>query len=311
MSGARHPRPRVLALFGPTAVGKSALAHHAALALGGEIIVADPFQRYRGLEIAADAHPPVAARGVRSHMVGDLDLAQASSAGEYGTHAASCIDGVLARGRVPIVAGGTALYVRAAIAEVGFPSSPEPGLRAEVEATVERDPAWAAAELGRLDPDRAAATDLDNPRRLARALELARGGAPAASGRLLQGGDRHPTLLVAVIRPRPALDARIAARVARELDEGLVREIDAALARTDLSREAAQVIGVREVRALRDGSLSEDTLADALAARTRRLARRQLAWLRRLPVAATIDLGARPAEAGLADLLRLWRDSGR
>ncbi len=90
-----------------------------------------------------------------------------------------------------------------------------------------------------------------------------------------------------------------------------MREIDAALARADLSREAAQVIGVREVRALRDGTLAEDALADALAVRTRRLARRQMAWLRRLPVAATIDLGGRPAEAGLPALLRLWRDPGR
>lgn len=311
MTEGRHPRPRVLALFGPTAVGKSALAHLAALTLGGEIVVADPFQRYRGLEIAADTPAPIAEPGVRSHMVGDLDLAEASSAGDYAVRAASCVDDVLARGRVPVVSGGTALYVRAAIAEVGFPSAPDPAIRDEVEARVARDRAGAAAELARLDPLRAAATDVENPRRLARALELVRMGAPADSGRLFGGGDRHPTLLVAVVRPRPVLDARIAARVARELDDGLVREIESAIARPDLSRAAAQVIGVREVRALHDGTLTRDGLADALAARTRRLARRQLAWLRRLPVAATIDLGVRAPESGLPELLRLWREPGR
>jgi tRNA dimethylallyltransferase len=109
----------------------------------------------------------------------------------------------------------------------------------------------------------------------------------------------------------PVLDARIEARVRRELDEGLVGEIERALARADLSREAAQVIGAREVAAMRAGALAPGDLPGALAARTRRLARRQLSWLRRMPGAVPLDLGGRASAAGAAHLLRRWRESGR
>jgi tRNA dimethylallyltransferase len=303
-------RPRVLALFGPTAAGKSALAHVAALALGGEVVVADPFQRYRGLEIAADAPRPHEHAAVPYHLVGDLDLAESSTAAGFARRATAVVDDVLRRGRVPIVAGGTGLYLRAALADLEFPPPADPVLRDEVERLVASDPAAAAEELRRRDAGLAASTDLANPRRLARALELARLGARRGD-RLFEAPDRHPTLLVAATRPREVLDARIEARVHRELEEGLVAEIERALARPDLSREAAQVIGMREVEAVRSGDLTPDDLPAALAARTRRLARRQLAWLRRMPEAVVLDLGARAAEAGAAHLLRLWRESGR
>jgi tRNA dimethylallyltransferase len=220
------------------------------------------------------------------------------------------VDDVLRRGRVPIVAGGTGLYLRAALAELDFPPPPDPSVRASVEALVARDHVAAVEELERRDPALAGTTDLANPRRLARALELARSGAPRGT-RLFDAPDRHPTLLVAVTRPRPVLDARIEARVRRELDEGLVGEIERALARADLSREAAQVIGAREVAAMRAGALAPGDLPGALAARTRRLARRQLSWLRRMPGAVPLDLGGRASAAGAAHLLRRWRESGR
>lgn len=304
-------RPAVLAIFGPTAAGKSAVAHAAALALGGEIVVADPFQRYRGLEIAADSPRAHERAQVPYHLVGDLDLSESSSAGEFGARAARVVDDVLGRGRVPIVAGGTGLYVRAALSDLRFPPPADPGVRAEAERLVAADPAAAAAELTRRDPARAARTDLANPRRLARALELALAGAERHDDALFDSADRHPTLLVAVTRPRPVLDALIARRVRRELADGLVAEIERALDRPDLSRAAAQIIGVREVRAVREGSLAADDLPEALAARTRRLARRQLQWLRRMPAAREVDLGDRPAVTGLAHIMRLWRDFGR
>ena len=233
MSARGPERPRVLALFGPTAAGKSALAHVAALALGGEIVVADPFQRYRGLEIAADAPRPDERAAVPYHLVGDLDLAESSTAADFGARAAVVVDDVLRRGRVPIVAGGTGLYLRAALAELDFPPPPDPSVRASVEALVARDHVAAVEELERRDPALAGTTDLANPRRLARALELARSGAPRGT-RLFDAPDRHPTLLVAVTRPRPVLDARIEARVRRELDEGLVGSLE-----TDFEDDAA------------------------------------------------------------------------
>lgn len=316
----------MLALFGPTAAGKSALSLAAARALGGEIVVADPFQRYRGLEIAADAPGPADRAAVPHHLVGDLDLTQASTAGDFAARAHAAVDDILERGRVPIVAGGTGLYVRGAIARLAFPERGDAGVRRWAEDLVRDDPAEAAEELRRRDPRAAARVDLANPRRLARALEVARlraageavrgggthaeAGAPPSAERLFAGPPRRPTLLVALDRPRPVLDALIATRVQRELDDGLVDELMRALDTPGVAREPLQIIGAREVAAMRRGEIAPDALPGMLAARTRRLARRQLQWLRRMPDAVPLPLGEAPALDALGRLLDLWREAG-
>ena len=301
----------VLALVGPTACGKSALAHAAARALGGEIIVADPFQRYRGLEIAADSPRAADRAEVPYHAVGDLALTERSTAATFALVAHAAVDGARARGRVPIVAGGTGLYLRAAVARMGFAGEVEPALRAWAEDLAAGDPAAALAELRRRDPDAASRVDAANPRRVARALEVAAvpGGRPAGDG-LWSGEVRRPTLIVGLGRPRDELDRRIAVRVRRELDEGLVAELEAALDTPGVSREALQVIGAREVRAMRAGELDPADLPGRLAARTRRLARKQLTWLRKTPGVTPLDLGDLPAEDALPALLALWRGAG-
>lgn len=289
------------------------MAHAAARALGGEVVVADPFQRYRGLEIAADAPRAAERAQVAYHGVGDLALGDGSSAGGFAAQAHAAVDDILARGRTPIVAGGTGLYLRAAVAELGFAPAPPPGVRAWAERLVAHDPVAAAAALSERDPSAAERVDVANPRRLARALEVAvgadTGGGARSPARLFTGPPRRPTLLVAVVRPREVLDALIAERVRRELDDGLVAELEAALDDPGLSREAAQVIGAREVAAVRAGTLPASALEERLAARTRRLARRQLAWLRRMPVDATLDLGDAPATAAVGRLLACWREA--
>jgi tRNA dimethylallyltransferase len=131
-----HARGRVLAIVGPTAVGKSAVAHEVAKRLDGEIVVADPFQRYRGLEIAADSPRPIERAAIRHHLVGDLGLHEASNVAGYAAAAHAAIDDILARGRVPIVSGGTGLYVRAALADLGFPPEPSGHARLEAERMV-------------------------------------------------------------------------------------------------------------------------------------------------------------------------------
>lgn len=302
---------RVLALAGPTASGKSALAHATARAIGGEIVVADPFQRYRGLEIAADSPRPAERAEVRYHAVGDLELTETSTAAGFARTAHAAIDAALVAGRTPIVSGGTGLYVRAALAELAFDAPPPPEVRAWAESLVGEDPAAALAALRERDPTAAERIDAGNPRRLARALEVAvGGGAPAARGDLWSGRMRLPTLVVSVARPREELDRRIAARVRRELDEGLVGELERALDTPGVSREALQVIGAREVAAVRAGGLDPVDLPDRLAARTRRLARRQLTWLRKTPGTVALDLGERPAEEALPRLLELWGRHG-
>lgn len=299
--------------MGPTACGKSALAHAAARALGGEIIVADPFQRYRGLEIAADSPRAADVAEVPYHGVRDLDLGERSTAATFAALAHRAIDDALARGRVPIVSGGTGLYLRAAIARMSFPAEPDPELRAWADSTVARDPAGALATLRSRDPEAAARVDAANPRRLARALEIAADPSPPrAPGDGLWSGDvRRPTLVVGLTRPREEIDRRIAARVRRELDDGLVAELEAALDTPGVSREALQVIGAREVLAIRTGALDADDLPERLAARTRRLARKQLTWLRKTPGVVALELGEAPADLALPRLLALWRGADR
>ncbi len=129
----------MLALFGPTAAGKSTLAHAAARELDAEIVVADPFQRYRGLEIAADAPSAHQRAEVPYHFVGDLALAESSSAGAFGRSAHATIDAIHARGRIAIVTGGTALYLRAALTDLGFPPPVAAATRAWAEALVATD----------------------------------------------------------------------------------------------------------------------------------------------------------------------------
>jgi tRNA dimethylallyltransferase len=272
-------------------------------------VVADPFQRYRGLEIAADSPRPAARAEVRYRCVGDLALTERSTAAGFARRAHDAIDACAAAGRPAIVSGGTGLYLRAALAELGFPASAPPEVREWAEGLATGHPEQALAELRARDPEAVDRVDAANPRRLARALEVAAGGGRRGDG-LWSGAFRRPTLLVAATRPREALDRRIAERVARELDDGLVAELGAALDTPGVSREALQVIGAREVAALRAGELAPAELPERLAARTRRLARRQLAWLRKTPGVVELDLGEAPAEDALPALLGLWRGAG-
>ena len=301
----------MLAIAGPTATGKSALAHAAARELGGEIIVADPFQRYRGLEIAADA-PGATERGeVVYHCVGDLGLDESSSAADFARRAHRAIDACMHDDRVPLVSGGTGLYLRAALGELSFPAASDPVDAAWAEGLATRDPDAALRALRSADPEAAERVDAANPRRMARALAIAAsGGRPAGSGPLWSETMRRPTLIIALKRPREVLERLIAARVRRELDDGLVAELEYALETPGVSREALQIIGAKEVAALRAGELGAGDLEARLIARTRRLARKQETWLRKAHTDATIDLGEEEAVSALPRVLDLWHEGG-
>lgn len=298
--------PQVLALFGPTATGKSAIAHALAREIGGEIVVADPFQRYRGLEIAADSPRPAERAEVRYHLVGDLDLHEDSTAGGYAARAHAAIDGILAAGRLPIVAGGTGLYLRAALCDLEMRPPPDPAVRAWAEDLVADLPA-AVEELARRDPRAAQAVDRANPRRVARALERAVSGEDPATGDIWSAPPRVPAWVACVDRPPDVLDVLIARRVDRELADGLVPELRRALARPDLARGPQQVIGMAEVADMDAGTMGEDALPAALVARTRRLARMQRTWMRRMHVDCLIELGDGPASDAVHGIAAGWR----
>jgi tRNA dimethylallyltransferase len=270
-----------------------------ALRLGGEIVVADPFQRYRGLEIAADSPRPDERDEVPYHLVGDLALHESSSAAQYADLAHAAIDDILLRGRVPIVSGGTGLYVRAALADLDFPAEPTVDVRDAAEHAVVTDLAAAVRRLWELDRAAAERVDVANPRRVARALALAMSGIRAKpSDELWASGTRHPTTIVGLSRERTAIDQLIATRVDREIADGLVQEIEAAIdSPQGMSREAAQIIGVKELLAMRAGELDRTDLPARLATRTRRLARAQLTWLRKTPGITEVAVDGLDTEA--------------
>lgn len=288
---------RVVAIVGPTAVGKTAVTQAVATALGGEIVVADPFQRYIGLEIAADTPSTADRAGVSHHLVGDLRLDETSTVADYSRHAHRIIDGIVDGGGTVIVSGGSGLYVRAALADLDFPPDPPDEVRTAAEELVDADLAAALDELAERSPAAAARVDPANPRRVARALALARVGreVPPSDG-LWSGDTRRPATIIGLVRPREVLHDLIARRVDRELDDGLVDELTRALAYPGLSRAAVQIIGMREVEALNRGDITADELRERLVVRTRRLARAQDTWIRKTPGIIPVDLGTDPPE---------------
>lgn len=296
----------MLGIFGPTAAGKSAIAHALALELGGEVIVADPFQRYRGLEIASDAPSRVERDEVRYHLVGDLALHDDSTAGDFAEQAHGVIDRLVGEGRVPIVAGGTGLYLRAALCGLQMRAAPPAEVREWAEALA-ADPPAALAELRVRDPEAARVVDPSNPRRLARALERTATGDAGVAGDIWSAPYRRPALVVGVDRPREEVHDLIARRVQREIADGLVEELRAALAYPGLARGPGQVIGMREVQQVDAGEMPPGDLPEALAVRTRRLARMQRTWMRRMQPDAVIDLGHAPATDAVPGIAALWR----
>ncbi len=297
--------------MGPTAVGKTAVTRTVAAALGAEIVVADPFQRYVGLEIAADTPAPDDRGGVPHHLIGDLALSDAGSVAEYAQRAHTIIDRIVDGDGTVVVSGGSGLYVRAALADMEFPPDPPDVVRADVERLVRDDLGSAVSELRERAPATAARVDIANPRRVARALALARVGRelPLSAG-LWSGDTRRPTIIIGLTRPRDVLHELIARRVDREMADGLVDELRAASARPDLSRTAAQIIGMREVTALVRGEITHGELRERLVVRTRRLARSQETWIRKTPGIVPVGLGTDPPERHVETVLGLLRRPG-
>ena len=305
----------MVALFGATALGKSEVADALAERLGGDIVVADSMQVYRGLPVVTNQ--PRAGEGPGRHLVGFVEPQREFTVAEYAAHAHEVIDRLREAGRTVVVEGGSGLYLRAALGDLSFGEPPDPGIRISLEEHWARDPAGVVDELRRLDPQTSARLDTANPRRVIRALEavLVRGG-PLPEGthaQLWRPAERYPHRLVALVPDddRSGLARRIAARVDEMLARGALAEVAAARAAGPLSRTVSQAIGVRELCGVLDGEMTLDQAADRMKARTRGLARRQLTWMRKLPDAAQVPVGGRSAQAvaaGVAALLvsRPW-----
>ncbi len=297
----RVPRT-VFAIFGPTGVGKTglALALAARLRARGErpvAVSADALQVYAGLELLTGVADAAAQTELEHRLVGFVPVTETFSAGRYAELAHAEIDGLLAEGSTPIVVGGTGLYLRAALAELELRPEVPPSVRAEVIAAIERDgPQAARADLVARAPWTADTVRASDTHRLVRTLELEAVGAltpPRAESQLWTQETRHPTRLLACVMERTALDAAIDARVEAMVAAGAADEVRRAEA-TGASGTARKALGYAEL-------LAGDV--ETMQRKTRRYARRQLTWLRKLPGVETIDLtGPDPVDVA-AELL--------
>ncbi len=282
----------VLAIFGPTGSGKSAVAEALIQRIPAEIVSADSMQLYRGLPILTNQSP--------ARLVGIWPLDHEASVGEYQALAHAAIDEILEEGRTPVVTGGTGLYLRAALADLSLPSPPEPGERERWEKLYDDEGAERAHErLAEVDPEAAAAVHPNDRRRVVRSLELA--GRDRDRDRLWADDTRHPTLVFGLDVPKEELDRRIEARTRAMFEAGVRAEAEHALA-TGISSTAAYAHGLSDIA---DHSDDEGAI-EALAARTRRYAAYQRKWMRRIPGLVSLPANRPPGEVA-DDILEVAR----
>ncbi|WP_265523306.1 tRNA (adenosine(37)-N6)-dimethylallyltransferase MiaA [Oerskovia flava] len=290
----RPARPVVVAVVGPTATGKSDLGLDLAEALGGparaEIVNADAFQLYRGMDVGTAKVPPGERRGITHHLLDVLDPEQDASVADYQDAARGALAGIRSRGARAVVVGGSGLYVRALLDDMNFPGT-DPAVRAAYEARAEREGTRALHdELVRLDPAAAASIGPSNTRRLVRALEVIEiTGAPFTAN-LPRQEYVEPAVQIGLDCDRAALDERVGHRVERMWEHGLVDEVRGLAGR--LGRTAARAVGYAEVLAHLRGETDEDAARTAVVTNTRRLARKQMGWFGRDPRVHWLDARA-------------------
>ncbi|MDQ0993464.1 tRNA (adenosine(37)-N6)-dimethylallyltransferase MiaA [Streptomyces sp. V3I7] len=276
--------PRVIAVVGPTAAGKSDLGVFLAQRLGGEVINTDSMQLYRGMDIGTAKLTPEERGGVPHHLLDIWDVTVTASVAEYQKLARARIDDLLAQGRWPILVGGSGLYVRGAVDNLEFPGT-DPEVRARLEEELAlRGPGALHARLAAADPEAGRAILPSNGRRIVRALEVIEiTGQPFTAN--LPGHDSvYDTVQIGVDVARPELDERIALRVDRMWDAGLVDEVRA-LETQGLreGRTASRALGYQQVLAALAGECTEDEARAETVRATKRFARRQDSWFRRDP----------------------------
>ena len=294
---------RVIAVVGPTAAGKSDLALRLAQDLGGEIINADSMQLYAGMDIGTAKLTPAERQGIPHHLLDVWDIRHTANVAEYQQLARGAIAATAARGRVAILAGGSGLYLRAALDDLNFPGT-DPAVRRRLEDDLARQgPAELHARLAAADP--AAARDIlpSNGRRIVRALEAIEVSGRPFSATLPRYESVYPSVQVGLRVPRAELDRRIAARVARMWQAGFVPEVRA-LERAGLreGRTARAALGYAQVLRALAGEWTLAQASEETIKATRRFARRQESWFRRDPRIRWIDAaaGTDPAREALA-----------
>ncbi|MHB8233724.1 MAG: tRNA (adenosine(37)-N6)-dimethylallyltransferase MiaA [Solirubrobacteraceae bacterium] len=295
-------RTQIFALFGPTGVGKTAVAVALAELLRerGETpiaVSADAMQVYAGLETLTGVASAAERLALEHRLLSFVPLDASFSAGEYAKLAHAEIDGLLESAMRPIVVGGTGLYMRAALADLDLRPAPEPATREGLMADLERHGAAKLhSRLAEIAPATAASVEQQDWRRIVRALELAEAGElpqARASSQLWSEELRHPTLLAALTMRREALYERIDSRVDAMIAAGVLEEVRRAHA-AGVSITARKALGFEEL-------LAGDV--EAMKRRTRNYARRQLTWMRKLPATTPIDMTDRSPSSVAEEIL--------
>ena len=278
---------RIATVVGPTASGKTALAVALAKQFNGEVVSADSMQIYRKLNIGTAKPTAEEMQGVPHHMLDVADPGESYSVSRYEKEAAACVEDILSRGKLPIVCGGTGLYVDALIRGGGFlESGVDSGLRAQLEE--EWNVRGGEAMLQRLasfDPDSAARLHLNDKKRIIRAVEvyLQTGiTITAHNARTAALPPRYDAVMIGLrTEPRQILYSRIDRRVTKMLDAGLEQEARQLLESGDLAGTAAQAIGYKEMLAYFRGEATLEQAADLIRQKSRNYAKRQLTWFQR------------------------------
>ncbi|MFF5324111.1 tRNA (adenosine(37)-N6)-dimethylallyltransferase MiaA [Janibacter hoylei] len=298
--------PQVIAVVGATATGKSDLALDLAEELGGEVVNADAMQLYRGMDIGTNKLPPDERRGIPHHLLDVLDVTDEATLADFQQRAEAAVVDILDRGRVPVLAGGSGLYVRAALDHLDIPPT-DPQVRARLEAVAEDEagPAALRRRLQQVDPAAAEAIEPNNIRRIIRALEVVEITGRPFSATAPTKRYRRPSLVIGLRDDWTALTERIERRARAMWDGGLldeVRRLDAAGLRG--GRTASRAIGYAQALGELDGRWGrEEAIADTARA-TRRYARRQESWWRPDPRPRWLDATAPDLVQVASDLAR-------
>ncbi|MDO4791260.1 MAG: tRNA (adenosine(37)-N6)-dimethylallyltransferase MiaA [Buchananella hordeovulneris] len=285
----------IIAFVGPTASGKSDLALDVIEALAelrgvsaaslAQVVGADAMQLYRGMDVGTAKLPPSERRGITHHQIDVLDLDQEASVAAYQRHARADVAAIRAQGALPVVVGGSGLYIRALLDEIDFPGT-DPAVRAELETEADViGPRGLHQRLQELDPVAATQIEPGNVRRVVRALEvIALTGRPFSATMPAYTYHHEPTYQFQIDVPREELDRRIDHRSQAMFDAGLVEETRELLRRgLAHAPTAARATGYAQAMDVIAGRLTERDAVDAVARATRQLARKQLKWFRRDP----------------------------
>ncbi len=274
----------VVIVCGPTASGKTRLAIDIALRLNGEVVNADSMQIYRGMDIGTAKPSAHEMRGVPHHLIGTVGIDEPYSAAVYQQQARACIAAISARGKLPILCGGTGLFISAAVYPLDFrQSNADEALRACLQQMERQQGAQALHDLLReKDPEAAGRIHANNTRRVIRALEIALGGAqPAGDAQLFSGQPLYPLAWLGLSLDREALNRRIDQRVDIMVREGLLDEVRALTARYGRDAPAFQALGYKELFPVLDGQQPLAQAVERIKIGTHQYAKRQMTWFRR------------------------------